>query len=220
MAEAMRLGKPVIATAYSGNMDFMNERNSFLCRFEMSPVGPGSPPYPARAFWAEPNISHAAELMRKVYDHPEEAGKRGRFAAEDLAMRFNPQRCADAVKIRWQEIRSSDAQAERNRPLPAANPGTFSSHVKTLHKQWKRPFNVAKTVPSLGTILFQGPRKILQKMLLRIMQHRMPFDEAVVIVTSSHDQRLANLERSVVELREQNAMLLVAQKPFNRKIQE
>jgi glycosyltransferase involved in cell wall biosynthesis len=31
MAEAMALGKPVIATGYSGNLAFMTAENSYLC---------------------------------------------------------------------------------------------------------------------------------------------------------------------------------------------
>jgi glycosyltransferase involved in cell wall biosynthesis len=35
MAEAMYLGKPTIATGYSGNIDFMNVSNSYLLDFSM-----------------------------------------------------------------------------------------------------------------------------------------------------------------------------------------
>ncbi len=40
MAESMALGKPVIATAYSGNLEFMTDENSFLVPFSWS-AGPG-----------------------------------------------------------------------------------------------------------------------------------------------------------------------------------
>ena len=36
MAEAMYLGKPVIATGYSGNLDFMTAENSYLVDYEPS----------------------------------------------------------------------------------------------------------------------------------------------------------------------------------------
>lgn len=73
MAEAMLLGKPVIGTAYSGNMDFMNEDNSYLCSYRITPVGEGNNPYPPHGLWAEPDIHHAAQLMRKVVENREEA---------------------------------------------------------------------------------------------------------------------------------------------------
>jgi len=73
LAEAMLLNKPVIATGYSGNMDFMNDENSYLCSYSLIPIGKGSDPYPANGIWAEPNIQHAAELMRYVEENREEA---------------------------------------------------------------------------------------------------------------------------------------------------
>ncbi len=47
MAEAMLLGKPVIATGYSGNVDFMTPENSYLVDYELAPIGEGAEPYPA-----------------------------------------------------------------------------------------------------------------------------------------------------------------------------
>ncbi len=44
MAEAMYLGKPVIATGYSGNLDFMTEENSLLVDYQLVPIGSGVPP--------------------------------------------------------------------------------------------------------------------------------------------------------------------------------
>ena len=45
-AEAMALGKPVIATGYSGNLDYMTPKNSYLVDFELTPIGSGNAPYP------------------------------------------------------------------------------------------------------------------------------------------------------------------------------
>ena len=44
MAEAMYFGKPVIATAYSGNLDFMTEENSYLVPHTMAEIGPTPTP--------------------------------------------------------------------------------------------------------------------------------------------------------------------------------
>jgi len=87
LAEAMALGKPVIATGYSGNLDFMTPTNSYLVPYEMVSVGSECEPYPAAAKWAEPDIDAAAELMRRVVADPDEAmrvGLRGRIEVERL----------------------------------------------------------------------------------------------------------------------------------------
>ena len=85
MAEAMLMGKPVIATGFSGNMDFMNDENSLLVSYERVKVGRPIPPYDADLEWAEPSVDHAAKLMRRLYEEPEwarEVGARGKLSAE------------------------------------------------------------------------------------------------------------------------------------------
>lgn len=84
MAEAMYLGKPVIATGYSGNLDFMTTENSFLVKHRLVPIGPEAAPYPSDGEWAEPDVDHAAELMREVFERREYSSERGRRAAEDI----------------------------------------------------------------------------------------------------------------------------------------
>lgn len=84
LAEAMLLGKPVVATAYSGNLDFMRPENSYLVDCALTPIGKGHEPYPADAEWAEPDLDHAARLLREVFDDREEAGRRGEVAAADI----------------------------------------------------------------------------------------------------------------------------------------
>ena len=65
MAEAMAVGTPVIATAYSGNLDFMDDRSALLVPCTEVEVGPGQY-YPAQGHWAEPDLGRAAELMARV----------------------------------------------------------------------------------------------------------------------------------------------------------
>jgi glycosyltransferase involved in cell wall biosynthesis len=81
MAEAMLLEKPVIATGYSGNLDFMNEENSFLCLHQLVPIGKGNF-YPPKGVWADVDIDHAAFLMNHVFYHPAEAHSKGQKGKE------------------------------------------------------------------------------------------------------------------------------------------
>jgi glycosyltransferase involved in cell wall biosynthesis len=67
-AEAMALGVPVIATRYSGNLDFMSDENSLLVDFELTPIGDTTGTYPSSARWAEPDVSMAARYMRDVLE--------------------------------------------------------------------------------------------------------------------------------------------------------
>ena len=56
LSVAMSLGKPVIATAYSGNLDFMDSSNSCLVPYSLIEIGDGSTPYSSNSQWAEPNL--------------------------------------------------------------------------------------------------------------------------------------------------------------------
>ena len=98
MAEAMLLGKPVVATAYSGNLDFMRPENAYLVDYELTPIGPATTPIRPRPQWAEPDLDHAARLLREVFDDREEARRRG-----ETARRRHPPRALGARRRarRW-----------------------------------------------------------------------------------------------------------------------
>jgi glycosyltransferase involved in cell wall biosynthesis len=115
MAEAMALGKPVIGTGYSGNVDFMNSENSYLIDFTIGRVGAECEIYPPEGEWAEPSIEHAAELMRGVYDEPQEARRLGARAAQDIAVRLSPEATGAAMRERLKEL-SGKARSGKARP--------------------------------------------------------------------------------------------------------
>ena len=72
LADAMAVGIPVIATAYSGNLDFCDSETSFLVSFRLVPVRSHGALWEGEgAYWAEPEIESAALQMRRVYeDYP------------------------------------------------------------------------------------------------------------------------------------------------------
>lgn len=104
MAEAMLLGKPVIATAYSGNLDFMNDQTALLVPWERTEVGGQAEGYPARATWAEPDLSVAGAHMRKLFadrSFARDLGERGR---RDVEERFSLAVTGARMKDRLQQI--------------------------------------------------------------------------------------------------------------------
>jgi glycosyltransferase involved in cell wall biosynthesis len=90
LAQSMYLGKPVIATAYSGNMDFMNINNSFLVKYTLVELDRDYGPYKKGSVWAEPDIAHAANMMRTVYENREAAAVVGRRVSEDVRKSMHP----------------------------------------------------------------------------------------------------------------------------------
>jgi GT2 family glycosyltransferase/glycosyltransferase involved in cell wall biosynthesis len=89
MAEAMLLGKPVIATRYSGNLDFMDDRNSLLVDCSLDRLERSYPPYEAGLRWATPSVDHAASLMRRLYEDRPFGRELGARARSDLESRLS-----------------------------------------------------------------------------------------------------------------------------------
>ena len=98
-AEAMQLGKPVVATGWSGNMDFMNERNSAPVSYDLVPV---QDPYDGAfladgQLWAEASIDHAADWLLRLAAEPALRGRLGDAARADIARQLSPQSVARTV---------------------------------------------------------------------------------------------------------------------------
>jgi hypothetical protein len=104
ITDAMALGKPVIATGWSGNMDFMSVANSYAVHYELVEIEETVGPYPAGERWAEPSVEHAAELMRRVFERRDEAEARGRAAGREIAASYSEEAVARLIGARLQVI--------------------------------------------------------------------------------------------------------------------
>ena len=104
IAEAMLLGKPVIATGYSGNLDFMTQDNSYLVPWVRVKVGEGAEAYETSATWAEPDLNAAAALMRQVYFNPDESKRVAMVGKLDLESRFTPEQTGEKMKNRLKQL--------------------------------------------------------------------------------------------------------------------
>ena len=66
LAESMLLGKPVIATNFSGSKDFVKKSTGFPISHQLIPLNKGDYPFYENQLWADPDIDHAAWTMRKI----------------------------------------------------------------------------------------------------------------------------------------------------------
>ena len=64
----MLLGKPVIATDYSGTKDFINKSTAFPVKYQLQPLQEGDYPFWKGQKWANPDLDHAAWLMRRMIE--------------------------------------------------------------------------------------------------------------------------------------------------------
>jgi len=112
MAEAMYFGKPVIATGYSGNLDFMNASNSCLVGYRMRPIAlgdlrmnPGAQHvYAPGHLWAEPDIVDAARWMRYLWQHPRRRATLGAEASETVRSRYHSTAVGARLRARLAQL--------------------------------------------------------------------------------------------------------------------
>jgi glycosyltransferase involved in cell wall biosynthesis len=90
-AAAAAAGNPIIATNWGGTRQFLNNTNSFPVDYQLTYVDNmlWSQFYRGFQKWAEPNLPHAAELMRYVFDNRADAFSIGQKARLDMAEKFN-----------------------------------------------------------------------------------------------------------------------------------
>ncbi|MFT4065274.1 glycosyltransferase family 4 protein [Paraburkholderia sp.] len=68
IAEAMALGQPVVATNFSGNVDFCEPDTAFLVDGELIPLRPGDYLFAEGQYWCDPDVSTAAEQLKRMID--------------------------------------------------------------------------------------------------------------------------------------------------------
>lgn len=110
LMEAMLLGKPVIATAWSGNMSYMDYTNSCPVRYSLVKVRSTHPSFDPEfigndALWAEPDLAHASAWMRALAEGGELREQTGKCAATAMdeynrvALQAN---FVDELKVIWE----------------------------------------------------------------------------------------------------------------------
>jgi glycosyltransferase involved in cell wall biosynthesis len=82
-AEAMLLGRPVIATGWSGNTDFMDQSNSALVGYRLVPVMDPRQVYQG-GLWADPDVADAVGQLRRLADDVEVRCRLGHRARESV----------------------------------------------------------------------------------------------------------------------------------------
>jgi glycosyltransferase involved in cell wall biosynthesis len=107
LSDAMLFSKPVVATGYSGNLEFMNGNNSFLVRFVENFIrneelwGPFTP----QMKWADPDPGHLQEILLSLYDGTlrPEAIRKATLALEE-SKRYSMDAVTELVLERMKDI--------------------------------------------------------------------------------------------------------------------
>jgi glycosyltransferase involved in cell wall biosynthesis/SAM-dependent methyltransferase len=195
LAEAMWLGKPVIATGYSGNLDFMSAQNSWLVDHELVSIGEGADPYPPTGEWAEPNLDHAAALMREAFADPEAARARGERGQADVRARYSPEAAGAAMAERLAHVpRLGGGLSPRGAARADSDAGRIARRVRSGPVPPREP-------------RFGRPQRFARRTLLRLIKpftaHQRMVDEDLLRYGVSAHARLDDLSGQVDALRAQ-----------------
>jgi glycosyltransferase involved in cell wall biosynthesis len=168
LIDSMALGTPVVTTGYSGNMDFTNERNSYLVDWTPTVVGPGSEVYPAGGTWAEPDLDHAAALMRQVWQHPDEATQKAERARRDVERLFAPAVVGRLARARLETL------LELRREAPRSG---RSAALTAIEQELK--LDLRRGVPSRRAAT-GAVRQAVMRLMLPFTLHERNLDRAVL----------------------------------------
>jgi len=105
IAECMLLGKPVIVTNYSGNVDFTHASTAALVNSNPQRIRDGEYPFGAGQSWAEPDVTEAAQHMRQMFLQKERRDRIARAAQQYISTHYSPAAVGQKFSLELGRIR-------------------------------------------------------------------------------------------------------------------
>ena len=195
LCEAMAMGKPVIGTGYSANVDFMNAQNSMLVRHRLVEIDEDHGPYRAGWIWAEPDVDHAAELMRRLVDEPGLAAYLGNRARRDIAREMSPARIGEMIASRLHALIEQRMTYH----------GYENSVLRKAELYWLQDFQDLNNVSCKSHRRLLGPiltvlRKATAYLLRPVFNCQNKYNEKMSEAVATLVQRLCQQQHELVEL--------------------
>lgn len=192
LAEAMALGKPVIATGYSGNLTFMDDENSLLVRHSLTELSDDVGPYPAGSVWAEPDLDHAAELMRGLVDDPDQARTRADRGQTTIRQNHAIDRTAEFLREQIPRLEQRRVE-QRQAPTPSKQAAEFLA--RGPRTAWSQPSRLGR----IGLLY----RRVLLRLLRPYTARQREFEHALVDGLRELELENEQLRKRVAELERQ-----------------
>lgn len=104
MAESMYLGKPVIATNWSSNTDFMNHENSCPVSYRLVEVDQDYAVYKKGQIWADPDVDDCARYMRRLVEEPAYCAAIAEAGRKTILEKYSADSSAQAIRQRLDQI--------------------------------------------------------------------------------------------------------------------
>lgn len=185
MVEAMALGKPVLATPWSGSRDFIRENIAFPIPCGRAMLERAYGPYPAGEWWAEPRVDGLAGLMLRLAGSPDLGVAVGQRARTWVDRHLSPKAVGRVYRQRLAEIHagknqgrafmasSTSSRHQADEPEPASPPqGSFASDADQASgppEHTPGPLLSPPRAPFSRSFedRFRGPRQVVRDRLAR-----------------------------------------------------
>jgi GT2 family glycosyltransferase/glycosyltransferase involved in cell wall biosynthesis len=180
IAEFMALGKPVIATNYSGNLEFFDESVGFPIDYDLTEVAAQAGPYMPYYVWADPRKASLIAQFRRVYEDQPGAWARGRLAAERMRAQFSAGQIGHEIRRRLHDIGLSAelppflGWVGRTRGLVGAGP---AAQLDPMQRQAIAALGMRRPVISLIVPVWNVAAAWLEACVVSVLQQSYPFWE-------------------------------------------
>ena len=201
--EAMAQGKPCVATAYSGNLDFTLAGHSYPIPFRKSTIGPGSIHYPEDGEWAEPDLDAAARAMRECHANREEARDLGARARAWVWQNHQFARAGNVLIALIRDLLAKpidrEAKERRMKQFVDAKPMVQASHsaaaylsIKQAREQLSKVEALIEAIPKKQKSVADACRRLArsQKLLAAAVSNSVKLSKEI----AARDQREAKIK--------------------------
>jgi ADP-heptose:LPS heptosyltransferase/2-polyprenyl-3-methyl-5-hydroxy-6-metoxy-1,4-benzoquinol methylase len=152
--DAAGRGKPVVATAYSGPLEYLSAEEHFLVRYRLGPVGQLYRYYHHGMRWAEPDLEHAAQQMRAAYEGRADARARAATAARRIRETYSQEAVGALARgqllallrqsqpLKWKSLAGKECKRQMITDIPI--PGAWYDadyFERGLKSNWERGYN-------------------------------------------------------------------------------
>jgi glycosyltransferase involved in cell wall biosynthesis len=196
--EALACGRPAIVTGFSGTLPSLEGVTQLLTGYRETPRPEPSAAWWCGPTWAEPDPAHAVQLLRWVYEQPDQVRDAVSAATAEVAREHSPQAAAAFVQARLaagRELggceRGPTPQAASTTPLERAV-GYF---VSGPSNSWDAPSRLGRA----GLLL----RRIVLRAIRPYTARREELDRAVVEALAQLNHRLHVLEERIDRSRDE-----------------
>ncbi len=197
--ESMYYGKPVIATNWSGNTDFMTETTACLVDYTLVPIGDYYGTNEPDQKWAEADVKQASEYMKKLYSDREYCKELGKRARDYIRKEFSPEICSERMKDRFNEIIESKRdiinarKIEGNEQMTKKGDG-ISVNVAFRNANTFYPVNFYRELGgnSIKKTIKRIIRKIIGCVIKPMAEEQTIYNQAIVQIVNDMESRVEN----------------------------